>query len=150
MSWTYKVDKGVTDLSSGQRINFDAFRDDIRKKFKYDPIKNIGRFENEDSYENINSSGDWIRLSFDKQQKLKEIEILSGTVYFDDKEIKIDGDLRQTIEELEKRGTKFIQNDYGYVSREFKFDLGDSEKSGGENNKINWFYTSTDVDHLLE
>jgi hypothetical protein len=150
MSWNYTVDKGIKDLSTGQSIDFDSTRDDLRQIFRFDPSTNIGRFESEDSYENINGSGDWIRLSFDKEQKLREIEILSGTIYLDDKEIAIDGDLIKTIKELEKLGTKFIENDYGFVSPEFKFDLGDSEKSGGDDNKISWFYSSTDIDHLLE
>ena len=109
----------------------------------------MGRFDSEDSYENLNGSGDWIRLSFDKGQQLREIEILSGAIYLADKEITIDGHLIKTIKELEKLGIKFIENDYGFVSPEFKFDLGDSEKTGGDDNKIGWFYSTTDIDHLL-
>lgn len=150
MSWIYTVDKGIKDSNSGQSIDFDFTRDNLRQLLNFDSSINNGRFESEDNYENINGSGDWIRLSFDKQQKLREIEILSGTIYIADKQIIIEGDLSNTIKELEKLGTKFIEHDYGFVSREFKFDLGDSEKSGGDDNKISWFYSSTDINHLLE
>lgn len=150
MSWIYTVDKGIKDSKSGQSIDFDSTRDKLRQLLNFDPSINNGRFESEDSYENINGSGDWIRLSFDKEERLKEIEILSGTIYLDNKEIAIEGNLTKTIKELEKLGTKFIEHDYGFVSREFKIDLGDSEKSGGDDNKISWFYTSTDINHLLE
>ncbi len=150
MSWIYTVDKGIKDLSSGQSIDFDSTRDDLRQLLKFDSSINLGRFDSEDSYKNINGSGDWIRLSFDDGQRLREIEILSGTIFLDDKEIAIEGNLLKTIKELEKLGTKFIENDYGFASPEFKFDLGDSEKIGGDDNKISWFYSSTDITHLLE
>jgi hypothetical protein len=149
MSWIYTVDKGIKDSSSGQSIDFDSGRDDLRHLLNFDPLKNTGRFDSEDSYENINGTEDWLRLSFDKEERLREIEILSGTIYLDDKEIRIEGDLIKTIKELEKLGTKFIENDYGFVSPEFKFDLGDSEKTGGDDNKISWFYSTTNIDHLL-
>jgi len=149
MSWIYTVDKGIRDSSSGQSIDFDSKRSDLRQILKFDHLRNAGRFENEDSYENINGNGDWLRLSFDKEERLREIEIISGTIYLEDKKIMIDGDLTRTIEELEKLGTEFVEHDYGYVSREFKFDLGDSEKAGGEINKICWFYSSTDISHIL-
>src|SRR5689334_17818814 len=149
MSWIYTVDKGIKHSFSGQSIDFETARGDLRKLLRFDPLSNNGRYDSEDSYENLGGTGDWIRLSFDEQQKLREIEILSGTIHLNDKEISLNGNLVNTLKELETLGTKFIENDYGFVSREFKFDLGDSEKSGGASNEISWFYCSTDVSHLV-
>ena len=149
MSWIYLVNKGIKHSVTGLSIEFEADREFLRKVLSFDPQKNIGRFDREDSYETIGDSSDWIRLTFDDEHKLREIEVILGTVSLGDLEIFIEGDLRATIAKLETLGIRLIRNDYGYVSNEFKFDLGDGELTEGEENKISWFYASTDVSHLI-
>jgi hypothetical protein len=150
MSWTYTVDKGIKNQNTDFEIDFNSNRTELREKLTFEKVKNKGRFDREDSYEGILGTDDFIRLSFDDSDKLQEIEMLSGTVYVNEIRITIGGRLKQTKEKLENTGLTFIDSDYGFTNKNFKFDLGDGEKSGGNNDEISWFYASTDISHLLE
>lgn len=150
MSWIYSVDKGLENSKHSLTIEFGNKRAALRRLLSYSESVNTGRGDTEDSYNNIGNSKDWLRLAFDDNDDLQEIEVLTGRVIFKDVEIKVDGDLRSTIENFLAKGVKLQEHDYGFVSTEYKFDLGDGSKSGGEDDKISWFYASTDVRHILE
>lgn len=146
MEWIYKVKEGLFSMDSKINLVFGDDRQIIRNLLKFDIQQNKGRNENEDSY-NLPLSSNWIRLNF-QNSKLNEIEILSGTVFVDNIEIIVEGNLTNTLNALKKKGFIFRKGDYSYTEFKNLFDIGDSEENGGKPNKISWFYTSTDFEHL--
>ena len=119
----------------------------LRDLLHFDLSKNFGRNENEDSYSNL--EGNWIRLSFENN-KLSEIELLRGSVLLDGIELIIGGQLDETLAALKAKGYSFKKGYYSYTDFNNLLDIGDSEDNGAVPNKIHWFYTATNFDHLLE
>ena len=148
MNWKYNKKIGIEYLPSNLELNFGEPRNVIRSLLNFDSSTNFGRSEPEDSFENVLGSSSWIRLTFDQENKLDEIEILAGKIEFQNKVIEIGGDLIKTIESLKKIGCDWIESDYSYTDFSNLIDIGDSLKSGGSENEISWFYTSLDFSHL--
>ncbi len=145
---TYNKNQGVLISNSDLNLIFGTDRKLFRDYFHYEQSKNRGRNDNEDSYPSI-LKDTWFRLSF-VDNILDEIEILNGSVYVDNCEIKIGGTLDKTITNLCDKGFSFIKGERSYTDFNNLFDIGDSEENGGETNKIAWFYTAKNIDHLKE
>lgn len=151
MSWIFKEDSGLSLTDGSLHLSWGSKRDKLRSELGFKESDNLGRYASEDNYEKINGSSDWLRLSFNETNDLKEIEVLSGCIIIGDVEVQVGGILSKTIEELKERySCDFEEGDYGFTEFSKNFDLGDSLKSGGDNNKIAWFYTAEDLSHLKE
>lgn len=114
----------------------------------YDPDKNKGRGDNEDSYK-YSFPDNWFRLSFDND-KLSEIEVLGGVVTVAGVAVKIYADLKQTIKQLTDKGFSFQEGDYSFTDFLNMVDIGDGEKNGRDTSDIVWFYTATDFNHFQD
>ncbi|MDF9801420.1 hypothetical protein OKW21_006729 [Catalinimonas alkaloidigena] len=148
MNWIYKPDTGIQlDENEKIRIRFGDSREELRSRLNYQKPR-ITRFENEDSYENILGSGDWIRLSFQENQ-LDEIEILIGKITIGKISIAVDEDLDLSLAKFRDEGFGIKEGDMSYVIPELKLDIGDSGKNGGEDNKICWLFMTRDVEYLM-
>jgi len=149
MNWEYIKNIGVIFSKDLLIFKFGEKRSVFRANLKYKKQSNSGRSPNEDSYENVLGTKDFLRLSFNNKDELEEIEILRGQVLFDKVAISINGNLSETLAILEKScSCKFHVGDISYTDFENKFDLGDSYKNGAEKNSIAWFYTAPDLSHL--
>jgi hypothetical protein len=145
MTWIYTADKGIQNLETGIQINFGTDRNELRRLLAYNEQKNHGRFESEDSYEDVFYSKDWIRISFDGNQRLHEIEIIIGTVDIHGVDTTVNQNLSTTLEKLRSRGLRLEKDDYGYLCFDYKFHIGDSGDSGGVDDQIGWVYLTRDA-----
>jgi len=148
MNWTYIKNTGLQSDNSHIKLTFGSDRQSLRTLLDYDPDKNKGRFDTEDSYGN-SLPDNWFRLHFE-DNKLFEIELLGGTVMVDNVPIKIDDDLKRTLTRLIQKGFVFNKGDYSYTDFFNLIDIGDSEENGGEPNQIRWFYTASNFDHMRD
>ncbi len=146
----YIQDIGIEILEDKAKISYVMTRELIRNMLRFDPQFNSGRHEHEDSYENVLGSKSWIRLSFDSSNSLDEIEIITGNIIVNGVTVSIDGNLNETLSELQKIGCEFIERDYGWTDFSKKIDIGDSGKNGSDSNRISWFYRASNLDHLKE
>lgn len=146
----YIQDIGIEIPEDKAKISYVMTRELIRNMLRFDPQFNSGRHEHEDSYENVLGSKSWIRLSFDSSNSLDEIEIITGNIIVNGVTVSIDGDLNETLSELQKIGCEFIERDYGWTDFSKKIDIGDSGKNGSDSNRISWFYRASNLDHLKE
>ena len=147
MKLFYKKNIGLLSSDRTLPLTFGSDRKVLRDLLHFDFSKNFGRNENEDSYSNL--EGNWIRLSFENN-KLSEIELLRGSVLLDGIELIIGGQLDETLAALKAKGYSFKKGYYSYTDFNNLLDIGDSEDNGAVPNKIHWFYTATNFDHLLE
>lgn len=149
MTWKFVDHTGIYAIEDPDlEIFFGASRTELRKRLHYQPEKNAGRYETEDSYENLlGKEENWVRLSFENDE-LTAIEILEGVVLVGETEVEIYADLEETLAELEEGGYDFEPNDGGFTDFEHCIDLGDSFENGGEEHEICWFYTAVNFDHL--
>lgn len=142
MYWKYILDVGVVCEEVGIELHFGAAREDLRKRLKFDPKQNKGRFTDEDSYGNsLENPAHWFRLFFSKKkQSLENIEILAGTVEIEGVSVEaFGGDLRAALRALKKKGYDFKKGDYSYTDVEHKIDLGESGANGAEQkNQVCW------------
>jgi hypothetical protein len=146
----YIQDIGIEIPEDKAKISYVMTRELIRNMLRFDPQFNSGRHEHEDSYENVLGSKSWIRLSFDSSNSLDEIEIITGNIIVNGVTVSIDGNLNETLSELQKIGCEFIERDYGWTDFSKKIDIGDSGKNGSDSNRISWFYRASNLDHLKE
>ena len=126
-------------------LNYGLDRNEIRQRLNYTEPDNKGRYENEDSFENVLGSNDWLRLGFDDLQKLVDIEILAGSVLVEGIAVEVMGDLKGIVSKLIGKGYEFSEGEYSFTCESLKIDLGDSKKNGGIDNKIYWFYTAKEM-----
>jgi hypothetical protein len=148
MNWTYIKNIGLHSDNPDIKLTLGSDRQNVRTMLNYDPAKNKGRGDNEDSYK-YSFPDNWFRLSFDND-KLSEIEVLGGVVTVAGVAVKIYADLKQTIKQLTDKGFSFQEGDYSFTDFVNMVDIGDSEKNGRDTSDIAWFYTGTDFSHFQD
>jgi hypothetical protein len=149
MEWIYQTGKGINTIGI-QKIElfFGARRNETRELLGYDSSFNQGRFENEDSYYNLFGIQDnFIRLGF-TEENLSDVEILNGTLIFEEISIKTQSDLKLTLEKLKIKNYHFKETDYSFVNKIVNIDLGDSTKNGGVDNLIHWILIGKDFSYI--
>lgn len=151
MYWHCTPGKGIVSKEEGIELLFGAPRADIRAKLGYDPAANAGRSPQEDHYgKSLENPAHWIRLGFTPEDKLQEVEILSGTVDVDGVVFEaFNGDLPPVLEALKAKGYAFTRTDYGFTDFERLIDIGESGSNGAEHpDRTSWVYISRSFEHL--
>ena len=112
---------------------------------------NYSRTTSEDSYEEFQNTDTWIRLSYDEYDELNEIEFLQGSLRIG--ELKLIGtkeDVKRILQNLNKINFKLVRKEEYWINTENKFTISSSKDMGGDSNEIVYFYTTKEIDHLLD
>jgi hypothetical protein len=149
MTWKFVQAKGlILKEDTNIFLFFDQPRQTIRQQFHFNPIKNKGRADSEDDYQNLfDTTNNWVRLGFDND-RLFEIEVLEGAVEINGVNIRTQGNLTAALKALEEVGFEFSLGTYSYTDFDAKIDIGDSDLNGGVPNEVRWFYTAKNFDHF--
>ncbi len=148
--WLFNPEKGVQ--CDEVVINFGMTRAEIRKALNNEQEFNFSRGETEDSYEEFQNTSTWFRLGYNQKDFLQEIEFLSGKLTFKNITILGGSNVSDILQQFKSSGYKFYRKKYvdGLLCKELKMVIASSEDMGGEGEECEYFYTSSDITHLLE
>ena len=148
--WEFVPLKGIKCQSV--ELFFDTDRSVIRDLLGNEEEFNFARSENEDSYQEFQNTDTWIRLMYNKSNRLNEIEFLQGSLRIN--EIDIIGNDQNVFRlkvQLEKVGFNIVRQDEEYwMDIEKKITFSSSEDMGGDGNESVYFYTAVDIEHLVD
>jgi len=96
-----------------------------------------------DIYQNINNTKNYFFLSYDKEDRLNELEIHLGiNVQINNVEMEFEKDIQIYIEKLQHIGYEWIELEKGnYLFEKLKMTIADSESIGGDGNGLSYFYS---------
>jgi hypothetical protein len=134
-------------------IRFGMSRVDARSLLSNEQEYNYSRGESEDSYKEFQNTSTWFKLSYNGRDLLKEIEFHSGKLRYN--KIALfggDTDVKDLVDQFQSLGFVFRKNEYGegLLCEELKAVIASAEDMGGDGGKFDYFYTSSDITHLLE
>lgn len=134
-------------------IRFGMNKTDARNLLSNEQEFNYSRSESEDNYNEFQNTPTWFNLSYDDKNLLREIEFHSGKLRYN--EIALlggDNDIIELVEQLQSLGFVFRKNEYGegLLCEQLKAVIASAEDMGGDGDKCDYFYTSSDITHLLE
>lgn len=123
---------------------------DLSEYHNGDKSQNI--IQRRDIYKNYKGQDNFFFLNYDKEDKLRDIEIHHGL------EININGanfgfamDIDKVAELLQNiSGDKTQLSDGEYFFKTLKLTIASGEAMGGEGNELSYFYCSKDITHLIE
>ena len=105
-----------------------------------------------DIYENIKNEKNYFFLSYDKDDKLSELEIHWG-IEISVKEIELifQKDISKYLKELNQIGENYLEVEEGnYLFENLKMTIANSESMGGEGKELSYFYSAKNIEHLIE
>jgi len=105
-----------------------------------------------DVYQNINNEKNYFFLSFDKGDKLIELEIHGGLkISINNLKLEFQKDINQYLKEFEKIGEVYSEIEEGsFLFENLKMNIANSESMGGDGNGLGYFYASKSIIHLKE
>jgi len=123
---------------------------DVAQFFDGDESMNI--HQKRDVYENLNSKNDMLFLNYDKDNKLKELEVHSGFgILIDNIRLDFRNEISGFIKQFQKNGIEYSETEKGnYLLPKLKITIADNESMGGDGNGLSYFYATSDISHLTE
>src|SRR5690606_11141824 len=123
---------------------------DVAQFFDGDESMNI--HQKRDVYENLNSKNDMLFLNYDKDNKLRELEIHSGfNILIDNIRLDFGNEISDFINQFQKNGIEYSETEKGnYLLPKLKITIADSESMGGNGTGLSYFYATSDISHLTE
>ena len=105
-----------------------------------------------DIYEDINNEKNYFFLSYDKDDKLSELEIHWGIEISVKKiELIFQKDTSKYLNEFNQIGENYLEVEEGnYLFENLKMLIANSESMGGEGNEFSYFYSANNIEHLIE
>lgn len=115
-----------------------------------DKSQNI--IQRRDIYKNYKGQDNFFFLNYDKEDKLRDIEIHQGL------QININGENFSFSMNIDKvadllqniSGDKTQLSEGEYLFKALKLTIASGEAMGGEGNELSYFYCSKDITHLIE
>lgn len=112
---------------------------------------NYSRSTSEDSYKEYQNTDTWIRLSYDINDRLNEIEFLQGCLRIREyKMIGIQDHMNQLLQNFNNINFRLIRKEDYWIDINNKFTVSSSKDMGGDTNECVYFYTTNKIDHLLD
>lgn len=123
---------------------------DIAQFFDGDESMNI--LQKRDVYENLNSKNDMLFLNYDKNNKLRELEVHSGfNILIDNIRLDFGNEISDFIKQFQIKGIEYSETEKGnYLLPKLKITIADSESMGGNGTGLSYFYATSDISHLTE
>ena len=123
---------------------------DIAQFFNGDETKNI--HQKRDVYENIFSKNDLLFLNYDKENKLRDLEVHYGfDIIIDKIQLDFETEISDFIRQFQSIGIEYSELKKGdYLLPKLKITIADSESMGGDGTKLSYFYATYDINHLIE
>ncbi len=134
-------------------IRFGMNRAVARELLSNEQQFNVSRGDAEDSYNEFQNTSTWFNLSYDNDNMLREIEFHGGKLRYDKIALLgADAEVKDIAEQFESLGFVFREQEYGegLLCEELKTVIASSEDMGGDGDGCEYFYTSSDISHLLE
>ncbi len=105
-----------------------------------------------DVYENLNSDNDMLFLNYDKDGKLKELEVHSGfDILVNNIRLDFGNEILNFLNQFQKHGMEHFETEKGnYLLPKLKMTIADSESMGGNGTGFSYFYATSDISHLTE
>ncbi|WP_303317329.1 hypothetical protein Q4Q34_01390 [Flavivirga abyssicola] len=134
----------------GNRHKEDDKTIDVAQFFEGDESMNI--HQKRDVYENLNSKNDILFLNYNKDNKLKELEVHSGfDILIDNIRLGFGNEISDFINQFQKNGIEYSETEKGnYLLKKLKILIADSESMGGNGTRLSYFYATSDISHLAE
>ncbi|MGS2727907.1 hypothetical protein ACU8DI_14955 [Psychroserpens sp. BH13MA-6] len=123
---------------------------DVAQFFDGDESMNI--HQKRDVYENLNSKNDMLFLNYDKDNKLRELEVHSGfSILINNVRLDFGNEISDFINQFQKNGIEYLETERGnYLLPKLKITIADSESMGGNGTGLSYFYATSDISHLTE
>ena len=123
---------------------------DVADFFDGDESMNI--HQKRDVYENLNSKKDVLFLNYDKENRLRDLEVHYGfDIIIDNIRLKFGTEISDLIEQFKKNGIEYSELEKGnYFLPKLKITIADSKAMGGVGNELSYFYGTSDISHLTE
>ncbi len=123
---------------------------DFSTYFDGDSSHNI--HQKRDVYKKIFSKNDLVFLIYDKENKLRELEIHSGyRIVLDDIEFRFNRDIKEYLNIFKNKQIIYKEIEEGnYFFEKLKIVIADNEAMGGDGHNLAYFCVSSDVNHLIE
>ena len=117
---------------------------DVAEFFDGDESMNI--HQKRDVYKNLHSKGDILFLNYDKDNRLKELEVHYGfDIITENIRFNFGTEISHLLKYFEKIGIKYSELDNGNF-----ITIANSESMGGEGTGLSYFYATSDISHLTQ
>ena len=160
---TYQPDKSVSigdllllwgsDIHQIRQLLNDNFEisDNVIDMSQYnngDTSQNI--IQRRDIYRNFQGHDNFFFVNFDKEDKLRDIEIHHGLdINISGKVINFSMDIEKVVELLDNiSDDKMLLSGGEYFFKDLKLTIASSDAMGGDGKELSYFYCSKDVTHL--
>jgi len=134
-------------------IRFGMSRADARALLSNEQQFNSSRGDAEDSYSEFQNTSTWFNLSYDDDNLLREVEFHSGNLRYD-KITLLGAGARVTdiLDQFNSLGFTFREQEFaeGLLCEQLKAVIASADDMGGEGDECEYFYTTSDITHLLE
>ncbi|WOD43464.1 hypothetical protein [Hwangdonia lutea] len=140
-----------------------SVREKIRKKYKeddktidvaqfFDGDESMNIHQKRDVYENQKSENDLLFLNYDKDGKLRDLEVHSGfDILIDNIRLNFGNEILDVINKFNEKGIQHIETEKGnYLLAKLKITIANSKSMGGNGNGLSYFYATSDISHLTE
>ncbi|MGB0391856.1 MAG: hypothetical protein ACPGD5_09810 [Salibacteraceae bacterium] len=148
-------------------FNWGESREEVRQKLKNRHeeddrvIENTGSDKEDtnqniqqrrDIYEDIENGTNYFFLSFDNDNCLNELEVHWGVnVKINDVEMEFEKDITIYLKQIKSSGYEFeVLEEGNYLCKKLKMTIADSQAMGGKGNDLSYFYSSNNIEHLIE
>ena len=123
---------------------------DVAEFFDGDESMNI--HQKRDVYKNLNSKKDLLFLNYDKNNRLRDLEVHYGfDILIDNIRLDFGTEITDLIKQFKNIGTEYSETEKGnYFLPKLKITIADSESMGGEGTGLDYFYATSDISHLTK
>ncbi|TXD80532.1 hypothetical protein ESY86_20665 [Subsaximicrobium wynnwilliamsii] len=123
---------------------------DVAEFFDGDESMNI--HQKRDVYENLNSKKDMLFLNYDKENRLRDLEVHYGfDILIDNIRLDFGTEISDLIKQFKNIGTEYSELEKGnYFLPKLKITIADSESMGGDGTGLSYFYATSDISHLTK
>ncbi len=108
--------------------------------------------QKKDVYQDINNSKNYFFLSYDKENRINQLEVHWGiNIIIKDIEMAFNKNINIYLDKLASKGYERIEIEEGnYFYKDLKMVIADSESMGGDGGDLSYFYSSKNIEHLVE
>lgn len=165
MNIEYLINEGF--IFNSIKIEWNNDRNSVREKFKnkhkeadkiieiahfFEGNENMNIHQKRDIYENLNSKNDILFLNYDKDDKLRELEVHSGfDILINNIQLVFGNEISDFLNQFQKIGIEYSETEKdSYLLPKLKMTIADSESMGGNGTGLSYFYASYEISHLTE
>ena len=146
----WHTDRSTVREALANSHNEDDSISDLSEFFDGDSSYNIET--RRDIYTDFNNSENYFFFSYDKQDKITEIEIHSGfTISINGINITFGEDIAQVVNRLNTLDDNYLETEEGnYLFPDLKITVASDESMGGDGTGFSYFYAAKDITHLID